>query len=314
MVSDRQQADYAAFNSSCAVLQLPRTIIELSGDDRAAFLHNLCTNDIKKLSPGEGCEAFLTDVKGKTIGHAIVGVEDDSITIETVEGQSELLVPHFDRYIIMDDVTLADRTNEWSSLVVAGPNAKDVIATALHVDAPAVMFARTQFEGGTIRRVPFTASETFGITTSAANIDAVINRLVESGGQTASLEAFEIARVEAFFPWFGKDFNSDNLPQEVDRDAEAISFTKGCYLGQETVARIDAIGHVNRKLVRVKLATDEAPAMGTELTVDDKNVGSTFSSVTSPDSNSAIAIALLKCDFAAAGTQLKAAGVDAIVL
>lgn len=314
MISDQVKEQYRTLQSTCGMLRMPRTLLELGGQDRAAFLHNLCTNDIKKLLPGQGCEAFLTDVKGKTIGHAIVGVEEDSILIDTVEGQSELLLPHFDRYIIMDDVSLVDRTDEWADVVLAGAKASDVLSMAFGVDTPPELFARTEFDQGRIRRVPFTNFDTYLITTTQSAVDDVVNRLSLQGATETVFEAFEIARIEAFFPWFGKDFSADNLPQEVDRDAEAISFTKGCYLGQETVARIDAIGHVNRKLSRIKLASDRTLPVGTEVTIDGTSVGSTHSCAYSMEHNATVAIVLLKCDYAAAGTELKAADVDAIVI
>jgi folate-binding protein YgfZ len=111
--------------------------------------------------------------------------------------------------------------------------------------------------------------------------------------------------VEAGFPLFGHDIGEDNLPQEVGRDAQAISFKKGCYLGQETVARIDALGHVNRLLCGVKFTADTVPAGGTTLVAAGKEVGHVTSAVWSPRLKSALALAFVRRLHATAGTRLE---------
>ena len=115
------------------------------------------------------------------------------------------------------------------------------------------------------------------------------------------------SRIEAGFPLFGTDITDDNLPQEIGRNQQAISFTKGCYLGQETVARIDALGHVNRLLARVKFTAGEVPATGTELFAADKPVGKVTSACWSPEFGGPLAFALLRRTQTAAGTQLTSA-------
>jgi folate-binding protein YgfZ len=133
------------------------------------------------------------------------------------------------------------------------------------------------------------------ITEFAADCD---ERLPEAG-----VELFEVLRVEHATPLFGRDISDDNLPQDVDRDAQAISFRKGCYLGQETVARLDALGHVNRKLCRLVFDTAELPVPGTALMQGEKQVGTITSAVHSP-AYGAIGLGYVRRECFAAGTLL----------
>jgi folate-binding protein YgfZ len=118
-------------------------------------------------------------------------------------------------------------------------------------------------------------------------------------------DAVEAARIEAGAPLFGRDITLENLPQEVGRDAQAISFTKGCYLGQETVARIDALGHVNKLLVGVKFAGDQLPAARTPLRAGGKSAGEVTSAAWSPRLGAVLALAYVKRLLAKPGTRLE---------
>ena len=135
--------------------------------------------------------------------------------------------------------------------------------------------------------------------------------LANAGAVPAGADAFEMARIEAGTPLYARDISDKNLPQEVNRDALAISFTKGCYLGQETVARIDALGHVNRVLVGVRFAGSEPPPPGTELTVTEAQgsegkatVGAVTSAAYSPRLGSSLALAYVRRGHTQPGTQL----------
>ena len=133
----------------------------------------------------------------------------------------------------------------------------------------------------------------------------VTHALSHAGFAPCQPEAVEIVRVEAGWPVYGRDITDHNLPQEVDRDDLAVSFTKGCYLGQETVARIDALGHVNRKLVGVKFVGAAIPDVGMRLTSDDQEVGQVTSSVFSPRLDSPLALAYVRRAHNAPGTPLQ---------
>ena len=139
----------------------------------------------------------------------------------------------------------------------------------------------------------------------AENRERTRETMAECGLTECSLEAWQVVRIEDELPLLGVDFDSSNLPQEVNRDHAAISFTKGCYLGQETVARIDALGHVNQKLVGLKFAGEQVPAVGLELMSDDKVVGRVTSSCWSPAENAPLAIGWVRRGSNDEGAQLQ---------
>ncbi len=132
---------------------------------------------------------------------------------------------------------------------------------------------------------------------------AVLSLLAGLHPQPVDAETFDALRIEAGTPEFGRDVNIDNLPQEIGRDARAINFVKGCYLGQETVARIDALGHVNKILRGLRIEGDSAPVSGSRLEADGKTVGTITSAAYSPGWRQPIALAIVRMTNAAAGTR-----------
>lgn len=261
------------------------TQVQLAGRDRSSFMQNMCTNDMRKLDVGQMCEAFLTDVKGKIIAHVLVIATPEHLHLLTVPGQAERIVKQLDRYIINADVTLADITDEHTWHLVAGPNASQVQSH----DADQIVPCDMLWPGGFLVRVPSGDKESFeGVEKLEANS-----------------EAFSTLRVESLWPLYGVDFGDSNLPQEIDRDKRAISFTKGCYIGQETIARIDALGHVNKKIVLVKFSGNEVPPVGSQLTKDGQAVGTISTSCWSPKFEAPAAIAFVKRGPNDLGTQLE---------
>jgi folate-binding protein YgfZ len=140
-----------------------------------------------------------------------------------------------------------------------------------------------------------------------SKVSDIVRGLVAEGFVVAGPKAFEAARIEAGMPVYGIDFNEENLPQEVGRDDRAISFTKGCYLGQETVARIDALGHVNQRLVGVRFFGSDLPAGGMELTREGRIVGAVTSAAFSPKLDAPIALAMVRREANSPGTRLASA-------
>lgn len=301
---------YAALTRAAGLVELAgRTLLEITGGDRAAFLHNFCTNDIKKLAPGAGCEIFLTDVRGKTYGYGYVFCEEASLVLETVPGQAETIINNLDRYLIREDAQPHDRAGEWSELLLAGPQAENVLGKLGVENLPAERLthgaARIGDAPARLRRVAWTGPSDFLIQTSSADVDAARDALLAAGAVLCGKAAFETARIEAGTPLFGRDVTAANLPQEIDRDRWAISFTKGCYLGQETVARIDALGHVNKTLRGLRFSADAAvPEPGMELTADDKPAATVTSAAYSPKQGAPFALAYVRRGFDAPGTKL----------
>jgi tRNA-modifying protein YgfZ len=269
------KAVYESLTTSGGVVMLSDwTQVQLAGNDRVKFLHNMCTNDIRRLEPGSTCEAFCTDVKGKILAHVFVIAEAEQLTLLSVPNQAERIIQHLDRYIIREDVKLADVSRDFDWCLVVGPQTMDTSVD----DAAFAVNANLFWPGGRLVRTTESAGRVFG-------------SLPVIG--TAS-PAWTALRTESCFPLYGIDFDDSHLPQEINRDTRAISFTKGCYLGQETVARIDALGHVNKKLVLVKFAGERVPTAGAKLTQGEHEVGVVTTGSWSPRYNAPLAIAFIR--------------------
>lgn len=270
-------------------IKLNRTAVRLSGDDRVTFLQNFCTADIKLMNVGEIREAFVLNTKGKLVGHVLVFCHQDFLELNTVPQQGNGLIEHLDRYLIREDVEMAEvelnfvfcfgETSSWDGL--------DAIDDDQFRQRDDLRIARCEVAGP-------------GYLVSSEDGES----LVQSVNRHDSVEATEAQlafhRVQFGTPWFGADSDSGTLPQELCRDEKSISFTKGCYLGQETVARIDALGRVNKLLVRVQ--SNLPLQVGQALFQGDKEVGA-ISSVAS-DGQTHIGLAMVRRAAAETGTQL----------
>ncbi len=286
-------AEYRAALEHAALFRLPRaTKIELRGADRARFLHGLCTNDVKGLPAGRACEAFITTVQAKILAAVRIAATTQSLTVDTVPGMAAVLLAHLDRYLITEKVELGDRTADFADLVVAGPAAFGVLS-GLAADLPelgdAALADPVDVAGGPCRVLRWDA---LGVPTYELRVSALaaeeVWKTMRDAGRAAGLRpagrtARDTLRVEAGTPEYGVDIDATNFPQEIGRDERAISYTTGCYLGQETVARIHALGHVNRLLVGIAMpGLREAPPRGSALSSDGKTIGRLTSAVFSP--------------------------------
>ena len=301
--------DYQRFNEGAGLVEAgPRTQVQLTGQDRARFLQGFCTNNLETLEPGNGCEAFVTNLQGKIISHVTMFCGSESLVLETSGNQAEKLIGHLDRYIIRDDVTLQDQSQVWYQWLIGGQQAAALLdqVCADNVPSNQLEHCETLIESiaVSIRNVPWSRNPCYSVNCLQEDASRIAEILAAAGIQRCLDETAETCRIEAGFPCYGRDLTENNLPQEADRDRQAISFTKGCYLGQETVARIDALGHVNRKLRGLRFASAEIPAVGSELLVDDKSVAQITSSCYSPGYQAALALALVHRGHDEEGTML----------
>ncbi len=318
-LDDNLREGYRALTEGCGLVDgQSLTFIEVTGRDRARFIHNLCTNDVLRRTPGLGCEAFVTNVQGKTIGHGLIFCLDESLVFISVPGQQEKLIAHWDRYLITEDVQLYDRSSVWRSWLVAGSQLDEVLATFLGSAAASVLpwkdhatlnTVAVEAAGTAVRfyRVPWLGSAACLIVSDATSGISVSSALQAAGAQIACAASFHLARIDAGFPWFGWDITDKNLPQEVNRTEQAISFRKGCYLGQETVARLDALGHVNRLLTQMATSDSQVPAAGDVLLSDGQSVGEVTSAGLSPANDRGHALGYVRCTTRDAGKPLTTA-------
>lgn len=267
--------------------------IAVTGPDAASFLHNLCTNDIKGLPADAACEALFTDVKAHVLAHAVVfGAKEDYCVVVTSPHAADLLT-HLDRYHIREELEL--------KLI-------DRARVALVGDQQA---AEQEIPEATWRLLPSLAERG---AIAVGPEDSWFADRCDAGWRGLTAEEFDRLRINRRFPLDRTDVDHRNLPQELDRDAVLINFNKGCYLGQETVARIDALGRVNQLLraVRWQPLPDAAER---DLIAGEKVVGRVTSCVANANSERANALAYVRREHATPGTKLGAeGGVEVTVL
>lgn len=305
------------FYSSAGVVSLQRSFISVSGNDAAKFLHNFCTADVLALEPNQACEAFFTDVKGKVIGYAILWRTEQGVTIDLDAGHAPSLMQHLDKYILSEDVELDDLSSAFAEVAVVGPHALSCLQKVGILDPPTTPKTHDSFElqTGNVSALNFPLGDTeaFFVRLAAANVVNVVEELSKVGAKQGKDSQWEAFRIAAGWPKFGVDLTNANLPQEVDRNEQAISFTKGCYLGQETVARLDALGHVNKLLVGIAADSKLKLNAGDELKANDQPVGAFTSIAWSSDLRQTVGLAYVKATHAAAETLLQTEAGDVLV-
>lgn len=300
------RAEYEQARQGAVLFDLShRGKLEVSGGDAATFLHNLCTNDVKGLPVGAGCEAFLTTPTARAVAyfqlyHLLLHDGRDAFWLDLEPGRVEKLIQALDRYVISEQVEFADRTREFAQLHLAGPPALEVLEKALVDDVPELgpleHMVRTFGANAHshIRRHDRLALTGYDVVCLRAVAPAVWSLLVRAGARPAGLEAYELLRVEAGTPVYGADVDENRFVVEVGRTAQAISYTKGCYLGQEPIVMARDRGQVNRMLMGVLCGAGPALAAGTKLYQGEAEVGSVTSSVASPRLGQTIALAYLR--------------------
>ncbi len=290
-----------------------RVRLEITGPDRAKFLHNLTTNEIKRLAVGHGCEAFVTSPQGKTFGYMVILAADDRIVARADPGGAELALPHFRKYGVFDDVSIDDVSSTTFELHLLGPKAIELAGRAAGKLPEDIDYAHIAAEigGNAVRLVRESPALPRGVTVigELAAAASVKERLLEQGRHLGLIEtdaaSFDLLRIEAGTPVFGSEVTDKNLPQEFGRDDRAINFVKGCYLGQETVARIDALGHVNQVLKGLGFEPGSPiPEPGSVLEHDGKRVGVITSAAFSPVRDSFVGLGMIRTAHARAGSRL----------
>lgn len=263
-------AEYDALRSGAAVIDLGyRAIVRAVGADRVSFLQGMLTNDVARLQPGEGCPTLLLTIQGRVTADARVAALEDALLLEIDVRVRDEMVAALEKLIIADDVELLGCEPPLALVGLEGPDTERLLGVRL----PAYGHAITDV-GGVAARVQ-RASEIGGpgcvVHVVADRAADLWDALVRTGARPAGMEALEGRRVEAGVPRIGLDMDGSTLALEVPVE-DAISATKGCYLGQEVVARGTARGHVNRRLVGLRL-DGGTPARGTPLVADGKSVG-----------------------------------------
>jgi tRNA-modifying protein YgfZ len=295
------------------------TVIRFQGADRCRVFNNLCTQDLRKLSDGQAFETFVTDVKGRTFGHGLAMSVDGECFLITVPDQGVKLVPHFDRYIIREDAIVKDISNDFQFWLFED---REVTAKAFSIEietTPDKTCVKTTELGCNriaLVHAPWIGPESILALVPAGEGTKVIAERLGSEWRSSDMSKradWEMDRIDAFWPWYGVDLDDRHLPQELDRDASAISFNKGCYLGQETIARLDMLGKVQKKLVKLSIEPGLSLAVQAPIHADGKEVGTICSMASNDAGGKCLALAYVKRSHFAAGQVLDVNGCKAIV-
>ncbi len=312
--------EYTALRQSAGVLDLSfRGRICLTGADRQRFLHGQVTNNILDLDTGEGCYAALVTAKGKMESDLNVYCLPEEILLDFEPGLTRAVSDRLKKYIIADDVQVVEVEPEHGLLSVQGPQSAAVLQRlGLDLPLPSQLMTVTQTAQPTLGDIycinqPRGATLGFDLLVATPALAAVADRLLAAakaiGGCAGGWDALETVRLEAGIPRFGADMDETNLPPETGIEKRAVSFTKGCYIGQEIIARIRTYGQVARALRGLRLADTlhVLPRKGDQLRVGDKEVGAITSAVTSPGLKANIALGYVRREHNQVGTELELA-------
>lgn len=332
-------AEYTALHHAAGVLDLSfRSRLCLVGADRARFLHGQVTNDVNRLRAGQGCYAVITNAKGRMEGDANIFCLPDELLLDLEPGLAGKIARRLEKYLVADEVQIVDVAPHYGLLSVQGPLAGAVIgALGLPAEIPAQPLATARVLDPTLGEIclanhahllaapvspvpgtsagspqppPGLLTSGFDLFVPNDSLGVVAGKLIAAakavGGRACGWQAMETARIEAGIPRYGADMDETSLPLECGLEARAISYGKGCYIGQEVINRIHSVGHVNRELCGLRLADQPAflPEPGDRLLLRGKEVGYVTSTVASPLVAGKIALGYVHRAAKEAGTGL----------
>lgn len=290
--------EYRALHASAALVDLPwLACLHVTGSDRVEFLQGMLSNDVKKLTVGTGCPALLLSEQGKVVADLLVFATEHELTLAGIASSLASAQVALERFIVADDVEIVPSGAAERTFGLFGPDAPAVLKRlGASVPEAAYDHVRVDMDGVMLQlaRVPAPGAGGFLCQVPAAAAAVWWQRCLDVGGAVpAGYEAYEVLRIESGLPWHGRDVTADTLALEAGYEA-AISFRKGCYLGQEVMERVTARGHVNRKLVGLEIAGIVVPAAGARLFVEARDVGWVTSSAWSWRLGHVIALAYVR--------------------
>ncbi|HSB68071.1 MAG TPA: aminomethyltransferase family protein [Candidatus Methylomirabilis sp.] len=304
--------EYRAVRKGVGLLDFSfRGAIRLTGSERLRWLNGQITNEVKDLAPGEGRLAAVLTAKGHILADLAVYGLADAVWIDLERHRAPIVREAFDRHIIADDVTVEEESDCYAHLMVAGPESERFMAEAVGAAAglPAWHHAEVRLGPASARIV---ASRWLGIPGYDLVVpadgagrawDTLLRLGLGRGLAPVGMAALRYLRVEAGWPWYGVDFDDGNLLMEC-LTPNHVSFTKGCYIGQEVVIRIEHQGHVNKRLCGLLLAGEVVPPVGAAIRSGERTAGTVTSAVRSPTLGRAIALGYVRREFWEPGTRL----------
>jgi folate-binding protein YgfZ len=290
-------AQYRALREEAGLLdRSERGKLLVRGSDAAEFLQGQLTNDVEALERGAGCYAALLDRKGHMRADMrVLHLDAGDIWLDTEPETIEALRSHLDMYKIGREVELDDESEDWAIFSLIGPAAYAVAGTG----PLSPEYAQRYYERDGVEVLAIGTDLGVDMVARSGSADQLRDALLASGAAAVSEEAAEIVRVESGRPRFGREMTNATIPAEAGIDERAVSFTKGCYIGQETVARLHYKGKPNRHLRGLRLSA--AATSGEELTLDGKAVGEIGTFCISP-AHGPIALAIVRREAEPGGT------------
>lgn len=259
-----------------AVDRSDRGAVLVTGPEAWSYLQSLVSADLDPIGDGEGAHSLLLTPQGKLdVDFRLLRVGDE-VWLDGDPGFGPQLATSLNRFKIRVKCDVTDRSGSWGSLAVRGPAALDA-APALGVAVPAAPHAHVPFEDAVVVRAPWPGGDGLDVVGPPPTVATAMERLNAAGVPASGADAFEALRIIAGVPRQGFELDEKTIPQEAFLELDAVSFTKGCFLGQELVCRIDARGHVNKYLRRLT-GIEDMPPRGAEIVAGEKVVGTVTSS------------------------------------
>jgi folate-binding protein YgfZ len=317
-------AEYRALRETVALVDTNfRAFFSFTGPDRQRYVNAILTSNVRDLKPGQGAVGMLLNPQGHIMAEVETFAREETILASSHAMIRERTFATFEKFIIMDDVTLEDVTAATGTLDLAGPRAAALLAElGLKNFADLPILAHVEISVGQIPcravRREFAGEAAATLIAGREQLAALWGELAERvrmhGGAPAGMEAVNSIRLECGIPWFGHDYDDKQIPHEARLEHSHINYEKGCYTGQEIVERVRSRGHANRRLTELRFMGTEAPAPGAKLLLGGNEVGSVTSSAFSPTLGQAIGLGYLRREHSAVGTRLDASGIPAEVI
>lgn len=285
---------------------------QLKGSEVVQFLNGLITNDMKTLAENQWMSAIFPNVQGRLLAYVRVVRIRNAFLIDTEATTHDTVLKTIERFTLAGDFHVADITKQTAMLSVQGKQAAEIVGKVLdkslsELSGNGVVVIAWQQQSLTVLRASHTAEDGFDIIAGADQAAVLWEALTNAGARPIGYEALERLRIEAGVPRYGVDMDETNVVTETGLD-EAVSYTKGCYIGQEIIARIKYRGHVAKKLVGLAFDRALKVEMNNEpriKSVDDKEIGRITSVTLSPHLGFTIALGYVKYDYLAAGTEVR---------
>jgi folate-binding protein YgfZ len=299
-----------------------RAYLSFAGPDRVRYLNAILTNNVKDLSAGQGNVSLLLNPQGHILAEIETYALPDSLFCVSYAMIRKRLIEWLDKYIIMDDVTLTDESRRYGTLAIEGPRAAAVAQELTGIELSAL--AELGRMEATVASIPcwvtkrspggIAGCEFLSERESLANLWQVLSESVKKhGGGPMGYTALSAQRLAQGAPWFGYDFGEKQIPHEAGLESSHISYTKGCYTGQEIVERVRSRGQVNRRRVELIFDGGGVPAAGEALTVDGKEAGYVTRAAVPSFLSHAIGMGYVRKDHNSLGSRLNWSGGTAVV-